>query len=54
VKKVGGLAIGVASDENTCREINPWKRERLIRAGADIIIGGYQRCEELLELLGLN
>ncbi len=54
VKKVGGLAIGVASDENTCRGINPWKRERLIRAGADIIIGNYQRCEELLELIGLN
>lgn len=54
VKKVGGLAIGVASDENTGQGINPWKRERLIRAGADIIIGGYQRCEEIVELLGLN
>lgn len=54
VKKVGGLAIGVASDENNRRGINPWKRDRLIRAGADIIIGDYQRCEELLELIGLN
>ncbi|MBI86081.1 MAG: haloacid dehalogenase [Planctomycetaceae bacterium] len=54
VKKVGGLAIGVASDENNRRGINPWKRDRLIRAGADIIIGDYQCCEELLELIGLN
>ena len=54
VKKVGGLAIGVASDENARRGINAWKRERLIRAGADIIIGDYQHRRKLLMLIGLN
>ena len=31
VKKVGGVAIGVASNEVERRGINAWKRERLIR-----------------------
>ena len=53
VKKVGGLAIGVASDENARRGINTWKRERLIQAGADIIIGDYSHRSELLRLIGL-
>jgi len=54
VKKVGGLAIGVASDENTRQGINTWKRNRLIAAGADIIIGDYRQQERLLELLGFT
>ena len=54
VKRVGGLAIGVASDEDDCSRINPWKRERLIGAGADIIVGNYQQRTELLELIGMN
>jgi phosphoglycolate phosphatase-like HAD superfamily hydrolase len=53
VKKVGGLAVGVASNEVTRRGINDWKRQRLIRAGADLIIGDYRCREELLQLLGL-
>jgi beta-phosphoglucomutase-like phosphatase (HAD superfamily) len=53
VKKVGGLAIGVASDENARRGVNAWKRTRLIRAGADLIIGDYAQQEQLCELLGL-
>lgn len=53
VKKVGGLAIGVASDEVQRQGINAWKRERLIRAGADIIIGDYRQLDLLLSLIGL-
>jgi phosphoglycolate phosphatase-like HAD superfamily hydrolase len=53
VKKVGGLAIGVASNEETRSGINAWKRNRLVRAGADIIIGDYQCHEELLKIIGL-
>jgi phosphoglycolate phosphatase-like HAD superfamily hydrolase len=50
-KEVGGLAIGVASDEVNRRGINEWKRERLIRAGADIIIPDYTDIAALTELL---
>ena len=50
VKRVGGLAIGVASDENSRQGINPWKRDRLIRAGADMIVGDYRQPEKLLQL----
>jgi beta-phosphoglucomutase-like phosphatase (HAD superfamily) len=48
VKRVGGLAIGVASDEVNRSGINQWKRNRLISAGADLIIGDYRQHEELL------
>jgi phosphoglycolate phosphatase-like HAD superfamily hydrolase len=53
IKKVGGLAVGVASNEETRVGINDWKRARLIRAGADIIIGDYGEQDRLLELIGL-
>ena len=53
VKKVGGLAIGVASNEETRRGVNDWKRQRLIRAGADIIVGDYRRVKELLKIIGM-
>lgn len=54
VKKVGGVAIGVASNEVERRGINAWKRDRLIRAGADIIIGDYRDCDSLLGMLGIG
>jgi len=50
--RVGGLAIGVASNEETRCGINDWKRQRLIRAGAHWIIGDYRRWEELAAALG--
>jgi len=40
-KDAGGLAIGVASDEVNRRGINDWKRNRLISAGADVIIPDF-------------
>lgn len=51
VKKVGGLAIGVASNEESREGINDWKRNRLIKAGADIIVGDYRQLDHLLRLL---
>ena len=50
-KEVGGVAIGVASDELNRRGINEWKRERLIRAGADIIIPDFTNIPALTKLL---
>ncbi len=51
IKRVGGLAIGVASDEEAREGINPWKRTRLIEAGADIIIGDYREFDSLTSLI---
>jgi len=53
VRRAGGVAIGVASEEETRQGVNAWKRERLIRAGADIIIGDYRCLDDLLATLGL-
>jgi phosphoglycolate phosphatase len=47
VKRVGGVAVAVASDEVNRRGIHAWKRDRLVRAGADLVIGDY-RCREWL------
>jgi phosphoglycolate phosphatase len=51
VKGVGGVAVAVASDEVARQGIHPWKRERLVRAGADIVIGDYRGRDALLQLL---
>ena len=51
VKRVGGVAIGVASDEVRRAGVNQWKRSRLIQAGADIIIPEYRQQDELLDHL---
>jgi phosphoglycolate phosphatase-like HAD superfamily hydrolase len=40
-KAVGGVAIGVASNEATRTGIDEWKRERLIEAGADLIVPDF-------------
>ncbi len=53
MRRAGGVAVGVASEEETRTGINAWKRQRLIRAGADIIIGDYRRRDRLYEVLGL-
>lgn len=47
VKKVGGTAVGVATEEPECLKINEWKRSRLIGAGADFIIPNYLSQDEL-------
>jgi phosphoglycolate phosphatase len=51
-KAVGGLAIGVASDEiEISSRINPLKRAHLLLAGADVIIPDYRDLTSLLHLL---
>jgi phosphoglycolate phosphatase len=51
VKRVGGVAVAVASDEVKRQGIHAWKRDRLVRAGADVVIGDYRQREELMRLL---
>ena len=52
-KTVGGLAVAVASDEahNGSGNIDPWKRQRLLGVGADVVIPDYRDAEALLESL---
>ena len=52
-RRVGGVAVGVASEEEARTGVNAWKRQRLLRAGADLIVGDYRCQNELLVLLGL-
>jgi beta-phosphoglucomutase-like phosphatase (HAD superfamily) len=51
IKSVGGVAVAVASDEVKRRGVDAWKRERLIRAGADIVIPDYRHHQLLLDYL---
>jgi phosphoglycolate phosphatase-like HAD superfamily hydrolase len=51
VKEANGIAIGVATDEPNCQSIDTWKRDRLVRAGADAIIPNYNCRQELFSLI---
>ncbi|MSQ94737.1 MAG: HAD family hydrolase [Gemmataceae bacterium] len=51
VKRVGGVAVAVASDEVKREGIHAWKRDRLVKAGADVVIGDYRRTDWLVEYL---
>jgi len=50
-KSVNGTAVGVASNEQTREGIDEWKRERLIQAGADLIIPDFRCSDELIKIL---
>ena len=50
-KEVGGIAVGVATEEETREGIDEWKRNRLIEAGADIIIPDFREGDRLLGYL---
>jgi phosphoglycolate phosphatase len=51
VRRVGGVAVAVASQEPPARGVNAWKRDRLIRAGADVVIADYDCHDRLLRWL---
>jgi phosphoglycolate phosphatase-like HAD superfamily hydrolase len=51
VKNVGGVAVGVASEEPACNQVDQWKRQRLIDVGADYIVPNYLCAEELFSTL---
>lgn len=51
VAEAGGFAVGVASDETRREGIDEWKRERLIGAGANLIIGDYRDIPALEDAL---
>ena len=49
--KVGGITVGVASDEVRRFGLNREKRKRLVLAGADLIIPDFSQWETLVDLL---
>ena len=52
VADLGGYAVGVATDEERRRGINSWKRDRLKKAGAAVIIPDFSEVGRLLDYLG--
>ncbi len=50
-KAVGGIAVGVASDEVGLQDIDEWKRNRLMEAEADIIIPHFRETEQLIKYI---
>jgi phosphoglycolate phosphatase-like HAD superfamily hydrolase len=52
-KEVGGLAVGVASDEanNGSGRFDEWKHRRLFGVGADLMIPDFRDAEPLLKLI---
>jgi len=55
IKAVGGLAVGVASDEvHQDGRINRLKRDHLLRSGADVIIPDYHDLPSVLQLLSAD
>lgn len=50
-RRVGGIAVGLATNEATRTGIDAWKRTRLIEAGADIIVGDFRAHDALLRYL---
>lgn len=50
-RKMGGLAVGVASDEIRRFGLDTGKRARLIRAGADLVVSDFSQGERLWGLL---
>lgn len=53
-RKRGGIAVGLASNEIRRFGLNVSKRERLIKAGADIIVSDFCQANRLLKLLGMD
>ena len=52
--KRGGLTVGLATDELRRYGLNPKKRTRVIKAGADIVIPDFSQYSKLLKLLNIN
>lgn len=50
-KRVGGIAVGVASDEANRTGVDAWKRNRLIEAGADLIVPDFRESASLVAYL---
>ena len=53
-KEYGAVAVGVASNEQKGRGWNQRKMERLINAGADLMIPDFRGVKRLLQYIDWN
>jgi len=53
-KAVGGIAVGVATNEAERQGIDEWKRERLISSSADIIMPDFRLYQTLIDYIMLE
>jgi phosphoglycolate phosphatase-like HAD superfamily hydrolase len=51
VKRAGGVAVAVAFDDERGEGVSGWKRERLVEAGADVVIADYRAGRQLISWL---
>ena len=51
VKRVGGIAVGLATDEPDCMKVDEWKRQRLAGVGADFVIPNFLCHHDLIATL---
>lgn len=51
VAKIGGYSVGVATDEKRKMGIDEWKRNRLLAAGASMIIPDFANYKKLIEYI---
>ena len=51
VAGLGGYAVAVATDEKTRAGVDPWKRERLIAAGASAVVPDFAEPDTLAYLI---
>ena len=52
MRHVGGVTVGVASDEPDCTKVDEWKRNRLVEVGADYIVPHFgQQAEQQSKLI---
>lgn len=51
VREVGGYAVGVATDEKARKGIEQWKRQRLLDAGADLIVPDFSDPQMLFDFI---
>ncbi len=49
--RVGGISVGVASNEAERKGVDEWKRNRLIQAGAHLIIPDFREQDRVLAYL---
>lgn len=52
VEKLGGLTVGLATNEESRQGINQWKRSRLIKAGAHAIAPDFRCADEIFAAIG--
>ncbi|MDI7276455.1 MAG: haloacid dehalogenase-like hydrolase [Anaerolineae bacterium] len=50
-RAAGGIAVGVASDEARRQGVDEWKRQRLIDAGAHLVVPDFREHEALVAFL---